>query len=150
VRQHSEIIDISRWGKDHWSTFLYVESRVVDHGGTVNHVHLRKDGNEYPTRLSGGNALVEHNDYDCLEDMEAARLIEHSAGTGLNPIYTLTNEGWRVAGLVRRWKAEGKGIAKFTLGGDVRCNWCGYADNGDLDTICGRDDCFHATPPDED
>jgi len=115
MRQHNEIIDISRWGKDHWSTLLYVESRVVDQGGSIKDDHLRKDGNEYPTRLAGGAALVGHNDYDCLEDLEAARVIEHTGGTGLHPIYSLTDEGWRVAGLVRRWKAEGKGIAKFSV-----------------------------------
>lgn len=64
-------VPMSRWGKDHWSTFAYVETRIVDHRGRLDHDHMRtharrhpmmiaakrrvslgsRDGSRYPTRL---------------------------------------------------------------------------------------------------
>ncbi len=50
----------------------------------------------YPTRLKDGSELANHDDWDCISDMEAAGLVEWR-GTGLQPIITLTNYGWLVA-----------------------------------------------------
>lgn len=85
-------IAIERWGKDHWSTLLYVETRIVDHGGSLSADRMRcirdrhpdaylakrhttaffpdeADATRYPTRLRDGEKVFDHDDYDCLADM---------------------------------------------------------------------------------
>lgn len=90
-------VPISNWGKDHWSTFLYLESRAVDHKGIVDNEKMRcnprlhrpfahnligmsnmagmGDGSKYPTRLAKGT-MENHDDWSCAEDMVAAGLIK--------------------------------------------------------------------------
>lgn len=90
-------IPMERFGKDHWSTFAYVETRAVDHKGTIEHDHMRCDADrhpllalagrrtavvgfgptgttKYPTRVRGGE-VADHDDYDCLDDLVAAGLL---------------------------------------------------------------------------
>ena len=89
-------VDPTRFGQDHWSTFAYIETRIVDHKGTINHDHMRchgrrhpmmlqaknsvsgfsADGSRYATRLAGGDELHDHDDYDCIDDLIAAGLLE--------------------------------------------------------------------------
>ena len=81
-----EAIPVDRWGKDHWSTFGYLETRVVDHKGRLYPAlggergidpHLRGHdwrGAEYPTRLSDGE-LWGHDDIDCIVDAIVAGLV---------------------------------------------------------------------------
>lgn len=56
------------WGRDHWSTLAYIETRIVDHSGVPSREHMRCDpkrhpllahdgsrgGSPSPTRLTGG------------------------------------------------------------------------------------------------
>jgi len=102
----AEHVPMHRWGKDHWSTFAYVETRWVDHRGMLGHDHMRCDADRhhafygakrraltpdlaarhYPTRLKterpaadgtwGSVDLPGHDDYDCLGDAIAEGLIE--------------------------------------------------------------------------
>jgi hypothetical protein len=101
----TEPVPLARWGKDHWGTFAYVETRWVDHRGMLSHDQMRcdqrrhpafyaakrrvltnADGNRYPTRLKtetpgadghwGTVDLPGHDDYDCLDDAISAGLIE--------------------------------------------------------------------------
>lgn len=87
-------IPVALWGKDHWSTFAYIETRIVDHGGMLLHDHMRCDANrhpilysakrvgldapgkQYPTRCKehitpdqddqfGTWEVHDHDDYDC-------------------------------------------------------------------------------------
>lgn len=70
----------AKWGKDHRSTLLYIDTRIVDHHGFLAALrrdspmgHLGQDphmrcGHEYPTRLAEGKELRGHTDYDCLAD----------------------------------------------------------------------------------
>lgn len=77
-------VPMERWGKDHWSTFGYVETRCVDHDGMLAgngsiDPHLRghdgpSAGWDYPTRLPDGE-LVGHDDIDCIVDAMIAGLI---------------------------------------------------------------------------
>lgn len=100
-------VPMALFGKDHWSTFAYVETRAVDHRGLLDHDHMRcsmrrhpimanakrrvsgaaVDGSRYPTRIKaaeapgpdgtyGGADLPDHDDYDCLDDLIAAGLLE--------------------------------------------------------------------------
>lgn len=88
-------IEPARFGKDHYSTLLYVESRAVDHRGLLDHDRMRchglrhpvmlmakrrtiafgtdqADGRRYPTLLRDGIEQPDHDDYDCLDDLLAA------------------------------------------------------------------------------
>ena len=124
-------VPVEKFGKDHWSTFVYLETRVVDHRGQPARQHLRIDANrhpglawrhlyseddpnkkKFPTRLVGGEELHDHDDWDCAEDLEAAGLLEIH-GTGLNPIIRLTDEGRTVASDLRRHKAAGRNFASY-------------------------------------
>lgn len=91
-------VDPARFGRDHWSTLAYIETRTVDNKGLINHdgmrcdpqrhpimmqakgrallAGLRASGAGYPTILAGGDALHDHDDYDCLDDLIAAGLLE--------------------------------------------------------------------------
>lgn len=89
-------IEPDRFGKDHWSTFAYLETRIVDHKGTIAHAQMRchatrhpimlaaksgimsasgADGSQYPTILAEGE-LPNHDDFDCIDDLIAAGLLE--------------------------------------------------------------------------
>ena len=63
----SRHVPMDRWGKDHWSTFMYVETRCVDHGGKLNHSHMREDGIQHPTCLSNGDTIPYHSDWNCVK-----------------------------------------------------------------------------------
>ena len=114
---------IGKWGKDHWSAFAYVECRCVDNRGTLHRPHLRVDadrnpqmadattqaacrGKKYPTRLKGGELLQDHDDWDCILDLEAEGLVEIH-GTGIHPVLKMTPKGSELAGLLREHRAAG-------------------------------------------
>lgn len=122
-----------QFGKDHWSTFVYVETLCVDNRGIPDLRRMRCDpkrhpllahasmmglpfdGGKYPTRLKGGVELRDHDDWDCAADLEAAGLIEN-IGSGMNPVFRMTTEGNRIASLIRVFKQHGGKYAEFTLG----------------------------------
>lgn len=113
---------MERWGRDHWSTLLYVESCAVDGRGQLNGAKMRGRDERYPTRLADGKAQM-HSDWDCLDDMRHAGLVRETVATNLNlkdgdgirrhwaevETWGLTEYGWLVAGALRRHRAEGSG-----------------------------------------
>lgn len=125
---------MSEWGKDHWSLLLYVETRCVDYNGTLDFKHMRdklmrgdvllnnKWKPEYGTRLKGyfveggendkSRQLPQHDDHDCLEDLEAAMLIKN-IGTGMNPLITMTDLGYTYITQLRKHKAAGGHCSNF-------------------------------------
>lgn len=118
-------IPMPLWGKDHWSTLAYLETRIVDHSGVLDprnmrcntngpHGHFAHVANDacYDTRLIGASIQSFHDDWDCIDDMVAAGLVEWS-GTGVNPVFRLTDLGWRVAGRLRRHIAETRKSGTF-------------------------------------
>lgn len=121
------MVAIEDFGQDHWSTFGYIETRIVDHKGVPNKLHMRcnhsrhpafahegGDAVRYPTRLRGDAVKPGHDDWDCLEDCELAGLLEN-VGTGINPMYALTNYGRQIASFLREHKARGGSWADFSL-----------------------------------
>lgn len=110
---------ISRFGKDHFSLILYIETRCVDHSGIVDKRHLRCNpknhalfsheggwDDKYSTRLAEGvEPVVGHDDWDCIDDLERAGLLIW-LGTGVNPGFQLTDKGWKLAHKLRRERAE--------------------------------------------
>lgn len=82
-----------RFGEDHWDTFARLETSAVNYRGTIVHDAMRchhgrhpimllarkkwgPGGDKYPTYLAGGDKLPDHDDYDCLDDLAAAGLVE--------------------------------------------------------------------------
>ena len=85
--------NVANWGKDHWSTFAYAETRCVDFGGVLQNERMRTHarrhplflsrrglgahaaGDQYPTRLKE-EELPHHDDWDCLHDLETQGLLK--------------------------------------------------------------------------
>ena len=120
-------VSVEKFGKDHWSTFAYLECRVVDNKGVVALPQMRCDIDrhpglhasihgttlkKYPTILAGGEELHDHDDWDCVDDLEAAGFVEQT-GTGINPAVRLTELGHEVAAALRKHKGEGGSFATF-------------------------------------
>ena len=134
-----DYIPISEWGKDHWSTFAYFETRAVDGKGIINNNKMRCDprlhrafaniynggvidGSKYPTYLKDRD-LENHDDWSCLEDMVAVGLIrswqqrkysERMVGFAEAKV-ELTPAGYKVIALLRRHKSSGGGFGNFHL-----------------------------------
>jgi hypothetical protein len=108
-------IPISQFGRDHWNTFAYLETRIVDHRGVIKLEHMRVDpvlhphfAHEYsrmfspaPTRLASGE-VSSHDDWSCLDDAEAEGLIQN-VGSGMNRRYVFTDKGRQIATALREY-----------------------------------------------
>lgn len=120
-QERQPVATLENFGRDHWTTFLYIETRCVDHGGVPNRVHMRCDRRRhplfahmvpadgmresgYPTRLRDGAELHDHDDWDCVADLMAEGLLENF-GLSMDPVYRLTQDGIRVASLLRVYKS---------------------------------------------
>lgn len=121
--QEMRRIPPEEWGRDHNTTLLYLETRLVDGDGRPKfpqmrcnpsrHPHYQGDiarfvgwdDHEYSSRLANGDREMGHDDWDCLDDMEASGLVV-SVGTGANPCYRLTDAGWLAVGKLRRERAD--------------------------------------------
>lgn len=127
----------SDFGKDHWSAFAYIVTRCIDHGGQPNKDHMKTNTKRHPTgagiaghsdcptRLKGYFDLPEkdrksrelkgHDDWDCLDDLIAAGLLIEPSdeGTGMFPVYRVTDKGWEVSKLLNTHKADGNHFATF-------------------------------------
>ncbi len=126
ARESAEPVSkVEVFGKDHWSTFGYLETRIVDHRGEPNRNHMRchadrhplmvggaGDASGYPTVLRGGATLAHHDDWDCADDLIAAGLLVN-LGSAIHPQYALTMRGRVVASELRDHKAARKSFADF-------------------------------------
>jgi len=114
------------FGKDHWSTFGYIETRCVDHGGSPQRESMRchanrhpmlvgrnGDGSAHPTRLKGDKTLTHHDDWDCVDDLAREGLLEN-LGSAVNPRYRLTPRGRAIAAQLRAHKEAGGNFGAFT------------------------------------
>lgn len=138
----STSVPIEQWGKDHWSTLAFIECLCVDNSGSLtdaNRARLRCNDKTHPgyslrltdagdwkpsygSRLKGywkpdgtqdkSRQLSDHDDWDCIEDFEAAGLLEN-LNTGMNPVFKLTEKGLALAAQVRAHKAGGGHFATF-------------------------------------
>jgi len=124
---------MEKWGKDHWSLFAYVETVCVDRKpidrervrcNPLTHVLLQGyrtrmlrspivDGRyQYPTRLKDGETIAGHDDWDVLDDLEEAGLVE--IYSLVNGFVRMTTKGSRVAALLRQHKSNGGSFASFS------------------------------------
>ena len=122
-------IPISMWGKDHWSTLLYVECRCVDNKGKLDRRQMRCDSDlhpaldanarilgsdrkKYPTLLKDKTKVLNHDDWNCIEDLQMMGFLSYAGGI-LGATIMLADKGWKIAGKLRRWRAEGGKIGEF-------------------------------------
>lgn len=133
------IVPITQFGKDHWTTFAYAETCVVDQqpldkrrircNDNTHRIHA-VNRNPYPgdigpwepkdgTRLFGffdkrdpQLQLPNHDDWDCLNDLEAAGLLEVMSEAIARVV--LTEEGHKAAAALRVHKSKGGNFAGFT------------------------------------
>lgn len=58
-------VPMCRWGKDHWGTFAYVDTRWVDHCGMLDHDRMRCDRLRHPVFYSAkGRPIAFGTDVD--------------------------------------------------------------------------------------
>lgn len=78
-------IDVSKWGRDHWSMFAYA-AEMATHNKPLDGNRMRSKGRvsgirawrpEWGTRLGDGSVLEQHDDWDCAKDLATAGLIEY-------------------------------------------------------------------------
>lgn len=133
----SDFVPMARWGRDHWSTLLYLETCAVDRHGMIDTRRMRchprlhrefvavvcgrpSDGSAYPTRLRDGE-LPDHDDWSCLEDMAAAGLLKawwreiwaHHPFANSEARVELTPLGLRLVADIRAHKARGGNCGDF-------------------------------------
>lgn len=124
----AEPIPVELWGKDHWSTLAYVECRCVDHRGMLDRRNMRCDPELHPahahmpwspeqreaygTRLVDGSSRTGHDDWSCVDDMEAAGHVVQE-GTGLHPVLRLTSLGQAICAALRAHLAAGGTMTSF-------------------------------------
>ena len=106
-------IALADFGKDHWSAFAYLETVCVDYGGVpeikrmrthyerhpglVDYLHFsHSKGKDYPTRIKGGREVHDHDDWDCVDDLNREGLVKIK-GTGIHPQWE-----FNVSGVFRR------------------------------------------------
>ena len=128
-----------KFGKDHWSTLAYAETCAVE-GSCLDKRRLRCNPNRHPmhnveailfasqdrpewdakygTRLAGffenkdlKLRVGEHDDWDCLNDLEAAGLIEVISEA--NAYIVFTDLGLEVTAALRKHKANGGNFSNF-------------------------------------
>lgn len=116
-------ITMDRWGRDHWSTYAYLASIILNHEGVPSRARMRCDADihpglddplravtfgsnrkKYPTRLRDGEQEG-HDDWSCVEDMVTTGLVEWN-GTGAHPRFAFTDSGWAVWHQFNRHIAE--------------------------------------------
>lgn len=127
-------VPVDKWGKDHWSMFAYVGHCVTEREGFMSGPRLRcKDDRpgiqraygqrwdpKYGTRLNGyfqspndkTLMLPDHDDIDCLQDMEAEEMV--LLGTTVSMFVQLTDKGREFEEALRRFKQDGGNFSDFS------------------------------------
>lgn len=136
VDPENEIVPMRYWGKDHWSTLMYLEHRAVDKGGVIDKRQMRcdprlhrelanvsmmgklVDGSKYPTRLRDGETIAPHDNWSCVEDLVAYGLVEIEVDYNMEKrdrdgpfghseaVVTMTDEGRSLVAQLRQVKTD--------------------------------------------
>jgi hypothetical protein len=108
------------FGKDHWSLLAYLNTIDFNDIGVseIDFKRLRvkqRDGwkPHYGTILKGGEIALDHDDIDCLDDLEKAGYIVIFSLT--NGYFTLTHRGFEVATSLKEYKSKGGRFADFSV-----------------------------------
>jgi len=123
----------AQWGGDHWSVLAYVHSVVVN-GAAIEPSRMQTNPTRHPllqgeaqrrsllpynpdhcTRLIDPDGVVtylhEHDDWDCLDELEDAGLVE--IVSLINGIVRLTPDGFAVAQALVAHRGQGGSYATF-------------------------------------
>lgn len=139
------------WGRDHFAVLAYA-GHVAHKSGTPDRQKMRAQpgnpmmgwamamlcnadpGRKFPgTRLQGGVELADHDDWDCVDDLIAAGLLENHR-TGAQPLWSLTEEGLKLwSHLVRNHK---------TVGAMAAVTWQGLRAAAGLDVTTSPSTCL--------
>lgn len=112
-----QTVPMDRWGKDHWTTLLYLETVCVDHRGKIEPLKMRTSRrnsrlagklhgethimgkDEYPTRLKPTQVeraefdrvdlVGGHDDWECMNDMADLGLLAFKIKNERNSNYPL-------------------------------------------------------------
>jgi predicted transcriptional regulator len=84
----------------------------MDNKGIVDYSRLRTDGRMHPTILKDAVKQANHNDLDCIHDLEDAGFIENK-GTGTYPVVKLTEKGLEAFKNIMRHKQNGGSFGNF-------------------------------------
>lgn len=116
-------IPVEQFSKDHWSLFAYVASCWAA-GNPLDRTRLRVQPRLHPllahrsgwepewgTRLKDGTQLPDHDDWDCMYDLEDAGLIR--VESAVNGIVTMTEHGDVIAAQIQRYKHDGGQFKEF-------------------------------------
>lgn len=109
-------IQIDNFGKDHWSMLAYAECMAVDCKGQIDCRRIRMKNNkywkpEYTTRLKNNAITENHDDVDCLNDLEYNGLIEVISYANL--IIKMTEKGNKISANLRNFKSSGGKFVNF-------------------------------------
>jgi hypothetical protein len=117
------------FGHDHWSMLALIAAMHFGKNGELRRQSLRINPETHPllahrsdwrhtwsTRLRGHateepSRVPGHDDIDCIDDLEAAGLIEIVSLANL--VVRLTTQGVRVAEALAQWRASGGRCATF-------------------------------------
>jgi len=132
-KQDKKRVSIEDFGKDHWSLMGYIGCRIDSNPvpdarnfGVLDSMNLRDKTRlhwnpTYGTRLSGfwtdegvnvERQLPDHDDFDCLDDLEAAGVITRISQTEILKV-AFTSEGLHIYSALTKHKASGKHYSKF-------------------------------------
>ena len=127
----NEHIRMEKWGSDHWKLLAYVENRVVDYKGKLDHLNMRCNADRHPllfhriineynlwkedtygTRLRDGSVVGFHDDWDCLDDLEYEGLIEIISL--VNGLVKMKMKGYKIVSSLREYISSGNMYKDFT------------------------------------
>lgn len=136
-------VSVEHFGRDHWSTLLYVECVATDCQGFQVGLDPRMRSNrrtfrmlqsfrkpkraglshpdhaiamspEHGSRLCDGSVLARHDDWCCIQDLAHAGMLSPPPGEiELRVVIHLTDLGREVCSAIRKHKEEGGGFATF-------------------------------------
>jgi hypothetical protein len=132
-----DTITINKWGKDHWSLLAFMGVICTDYKGNINEMNMRRMrcnpsrhplnvthtfGSpalmrwqlSYSTIIKSGAVIHDHDDWDCLDDLEAEGLLEN-IGTLVNPMIVMTEQGWDILSKLNQHKASGGKYRDFVV-----------------------------------
>lgn len=104
-------VPVEKFGKDHWSTFAYIETRCVDYKGVPDRDHMRCDVDRHPglvNRGSGGS----NQKYPTI--LKGARLENHD-GLIIGSMHGALRR--RIATFVRRLCGGNDAVCVLPTGG---------------------------------
>lgn len=119
-------VPIDQFGHDHWNLLAYVGDCCLKRGGELDPRRMRCNEGRHPvhavnglhwrpiwgSRLNEGRRISEHDDWDALEDLEAAGLLRLE-GTGVHPLIVLTDLGRGALDAMDRHRRAGGTYSAF-------------------------------------